>query len=113
MPEDKLTNFINALRTEQERIQRDLPKDSRIVVTIVLVTGEEIRVASAYPNRPDMLVFSGLRDRKAITVMVRHDMIGQVVFRVEKGKHRDFSFSLEPPQVGFASRSRGSEPEKV
>jgi hypothetical protein len=113
MPDDKLTNFINALRTEQERIQRDLPKDSRITATVVLVTGEEIRVASAYPNRPDMLVFSGLRDRKAITLMVRYEMIAQVVFRVEKGKHRDFNFSLEPPRIGFRSGSRNSESEKA
>jgi hypothetical protein len=110
---DKLTNFINALIAEQRRIERDLPKDSRIVVTIVLVTGEEISVASAYPNRPDMLVFTGVRNRKTITMMVRYEMIAQVVFRVEKGKPQGVNFSLEPPQIGFRSRSHGSESEKV
>jgi hypothetical protein len=109
---DKLTNFINALRTEQERVKRDLPKDSRIDVTIVLMTGEEISVASAYPNRPDMLVFSGLRDRKAITLMVRYEMIAQVIFRIEKGKPRDFNFSLEPPRIGFRSAAT-SDAEKA
>jgi hypothetical protein len=113
MPEDKLTNFINALIAEQSRIQRDLPKDSRIDATVVLVTGEEISVASAYPSRPDMLVFTGLRAKKAITMMVRHDMIAHVVFRIEKGEPRDFSFSLEPPQVGFRGCSRRSDSEKV
>ena len=113
MPQDNLTDFINALIAEESRIQRDLPKDSRIDATVVLMTGEEISIASAYPIRPDMLVFSGLRGKKAITMLVRYDMIAQVVFRIEKGKPRDFSFLLEPPRVGFASRSRGSGPKKV
>ena len=113
MANDKLTNFINALMAEQTRIERDLPKDSRIVVTIVLVTGEEISIASAYPNRPDMLVFTGMRARKMITMMVRYDLIAQVIFRVEKGKPQGVNLSLEPPQIGFRSRSRAADSEKA
>jgi hypothetical protein len=88
-----------ALRSQQATLEHNLPKDSRLVATLILTTGTRYEVLAAHATEPDMIVFSARREGKTVAVIVRYDIVAEIVFHVEKGEPRPMGFHLKPPQA--------------
>lgn len=96
-------NFIVTLQREQAILEFDLPTDSRIIATVMLTTGDEIKTTSAYVMEPDIIVFIGTRDGKAVRLVTRYPMIAHCVFQIEKGKRQAMGFFTEPPSASASA----------
>jgi len=89
--------LILALRNEQEILEQDLPKDSNVVATVSLTTGEQIKIAAVYPAGSDLVVFIGTKDRKTVRLITRYGLFANCVFTLAKGKRERIGFYPSSP----------------
>jgi hypothetical protein len=112
-PSSPAQQFIETLRNVQMSLDADRPKDCKIISTAVLMSGEQIKIVSAYAADPNLIVFTAVRQKKTVMVVARYDTIMQCVFHFEKGERRPITFDLQPPPLGFSVGSRSESESKT
>ena len=106
---EAVSNLLTALDMEQCYLEQTLPSDCRIMSTLVLTTGEEVNIMTAYPVKPDMIAFTGVRNKQSIKMIVRYERIAHVSFHIEKGEPLDIKFFLQRPIAGLRADLRPPE----
>jgi hypothetical protein len=91
--------LLLALQNEQEMLEQDLPKDSNIMATVSLTTGEQIKIVTAYPAGADLIVFVGIKDKKTVRLITRYGLFANCVLTLVKGKRQRVGFYPSSPSA--------------